>query len=311
MSINSLNTLFEELSLNSQDLPILILGEDLTNFNGLSKIFIFDFVDMTVNNVILLKKIHFCYNLYKKELQHKEDMQQLLYIDNLTQLPNRSKLINDIRDNSIGISSLAIVDINSFKEVNDFFGYRIGDTILTKVVVSIQNILERIDGAVILYKFSADVFCLANLRLEEKVFEEIIVYILGAIESEILIIDEHEIDIRATAGITFSPKNNKLITANIALQVAKKNNKDYIVFYDELDNFREYQNNMIWTKKLKNALDQDNIIVYFQPLVNNKTMRVDKYECLVRMVDEEKIIAPFFFLEVSKKANQYRNITKI
>ena len=40
-------------------------------------------------------------------------------------------------------------------------------------------------------------------------------------------------------------------------------------------------------------------------------MKVDKYECLVRMIDEEKVIAPFFFLEVSKKANQYRNITKI
>jgi len=311
ISINSLNTLFEELSINSGELPILIVGKDITDFNGLSKVFIFDFVDVSVNNIILLKKIHFCYNLYKKELQHEAELKQLLYIDNLTQLPNRSKLINDIRDDFIGISSLAILDINSFKEVNDFFGYRIGDTILKRVVVSIQDILERINGAVALYKFSADVFCLANLHLEEKGFEEIIVYILGAIESEILVIDEHEIDIRATAGITFSPKNNKLITANIALQVAKKNNKDYIVFYDELDNFREYQNNMVWTKKLKNALDQDNIIVYFQPLVNNKTMRVDKYECLVRMIDEEKVIAPFFFLEVSKKANQYRNITKI
>jgi len=137
------------------------------------------------------------------------------------------------------------------------------------------------------------------------------VYILGAIESEIFFIDEHEIDIRARAGITYSPKNNKLITASIALQVAKKSDKDYIVFYEELDNFKEYQNNMIWTKKLKNALEEDNIIVYFQPLVNNKTMQVDKYECLVRMVDEEKIVTPFFFLEVSKKANQYRNITKI
>ena len=68
---------------------------------------------------------------------------------------------------------------------------------------------------------------------------------------------------------------------------------------------------MLWTKKLKQALEQDNIVVYYQPLVNNETMKVDKYECLVRMIDEEKIISPFFFLDISKKANQYRNITKI
>lgn len=311
MSINSLNALFEELSINSQDLPILILSNKITDLKELSKIFIYDFIDVTLNNEILLKKIQFCYNLYKKELQHKEDMQQLLYIDNLTQLPNRARLINDIKDDTIGITSLAIIDINSFKEVNDFFGYRIGDTILNKVVSTIENIIQRGNSKILLYKFSADVYCIANVSLTDVDFEEIIIYILGAIESEIFLVDEHEIDIRATAGITFSRKNNKLITANIALQVAKKNNKDYIVFYEALDNFKEYQNNMIWTKKLKQALDKDNIIVYFQPLVNNETMNVDKYECLVRMIDEEKVIAPFFFLEVSKKANQYRNITKI
>jgi len=58
-------------------------------------------------------------------------------------------------------------------------------------------------------------------------------------------------------------------------------------------------------------MDIDNIVVYFQPLVNNETMKVDKYECLVRMIDDDEVIAPFFFLEISKKANQYANITKI
>ena len=311
IDLDTLNMIFEEVSINSHELPVLILGKDVNHFTGLSKILIFDFIDISKNKDTLLKKIQFCYNLYKKELQHKEEMQKLLYIDDLTKLPNRAKLINDVKDDSIGIVSLAILDINSFKEVNDFYGYRIGDTILNKVVETIENITNRGNNKVLLYKFSADVYCLANTMLSESGFEEIIVYILGAIESEIFFVDEHEIDIRATAGITFSPKNNKLITANIALQAAKKSNKDYVVFYEALDNFKEYQNNMIWTKKLKQALDQDNIIVYFQPLVNNETMNVDKYECLVRMIDEEKVIAPFFFLEVSKKANQYRNITKI
>lgn len=40
-------------------------------------------------------------------------------------------------------------------------------------------------------------------------------------------------------------------------------------------------------------------------------MQIDKYECLVRMIDEDKIISPFFFLDISKKSNQYTKITKI
>ncbi|NQY93309.1 MAG: EAL domain-containing protein, partial [Campylobacteraceae bacterium] len=104
---------------------------------------------------------------------------------------------------------------------------------------------------------------------------------------------------------------NKLITADLALQAAKSDHKDYLVFFDELDNINEYKNNMLWTKKLKYALANDDIIVYYQPLINNQTLKVDKYECLVRMIDKDKIISPFFFLDVSKKTNQYAKITKV
>ena len=146
--------------------------------------------------------------------------------------------------------------------------------------------------------------------MTNKDFEVLVVDIHNLLDKKVFYEDEHEIDVSVTTGITFSTKNNKLITADIALQTAKKEHKNHLVFYDELDSFKEYQSNMEWTKKLKNALDKDNIIVYFQPLVNNTTMKVDKYECLVRMVDGDKIISPFFFLEVSKKANQYSKITK-
>jgi diguanylate cyclase (GGDEF)-like protein len=222
-------------------------------------------------------------------------------------------LIKDIQDDEIGINSLAVIDIKSFKEINDFFGNRIGDQVLKAIVRIINSVIKFVENKVTLYKFSADVYCISNYGLTHKDFENIIIYVLGAIKSEIIKEDEYEIDVNATAGITFSPKNNKLITADLALQAAKKQNKDYIVFYEELDDLREYENNMLWTKKLKNALDKDNIIVYYQPLINNKTKKVDKYECLVRLYDEDenKVVAPFFFLNVSKKANLYTSITKI
>lgn len=135
--------------------------------------------------------------------------------------------------------------------------------------------------------------------------------IIDKIYKEVFSYEQYEIDTRVKAGISFSTKNNKLITADLALQAAKKDNKDYLVFYDQLDNLQEYENNMKWTKKLKNALTNDQIIVYYQPLINNKTMQIDKYECLVRMIDEDKVISPFFFLDISKKSNQYTKITKI
>ena len=292
------------------EIPILLVGE-YDNLEKYQHLLIYDFIEIKRYDSLVLNKIKFCQMLYQKELQHENNIKKLLYIDTLTQLPNRAKLIHDVQNKELGINALAVIDINSFKEINDFFGHKIGDIILKKVVEIINEMTKFVREQVILYKFSADVYCLANISLSKSDFEDMIVFILGSIESNVIYEGEHEIDIRATAGITFSPKNNKLITADLALQAAKQQHKNYLVFYEELDNIREYEKNMLWTKKLKKAMDSDNIIVYFQPLVNNITMKVDKYECLVRMLDEGKVIAPFFFLDVSKKANQYANITKI
>jgi len=316
VSLESLNIMLNEIDIDSTHIPIIIIGKYNKKEVAKSKLLIFDYIDTGFDQDIIYNKIKFCQKMYEKELEHASNIQKLLYIDNLTGLPNRVKLIKDVQDDELGIDALAVIDLNSFKEVNDFYGHRIGDNILKAVVKIISKVINeksnKSDG-VTLYKFSADVYCLANHGLEHWEFEDLITIILGAIESGIVKEDSHEIDISARAGITFSPKNNKLITADIALQAAKKQNKDYIVFYEELDNLREYQNNMLWTKKLKRALEKDNIIVYYQPLINNQTMNVDKYECLVRMYDEEddKVISPFFFLDVSKKANQYTNLTKI
>jgi len=308
--LDILNELQLKHNTKSDEIPILLVGE-YDNLEQFDHLLIYDIIDIKQYEYIVFNKIKFCKMLYQKELEHESNIKKLLYIDNLTQLPNRAKLIHDVQNADLGINALAVIDINSFKEINDFFGHRIGDVILKKVVGIINEMIKFVKDKIILYKFSADVYCLANVGLTKQDFKDMVMFTLGSIESNVIYEGEHEIDIRATAGITFSPKNNKLITADLALHAAKQQHKNYLVFYEELDNIREYEKNMLWTKKLKKAMDSDNIIVYFQPLVNNETMKVDKYECLVRMLDEGKVIAPFFFLEVSKKANQYANITKI
>ncbi len=306
ISLDKLLGIFDEHMFEYQDIPILSVNskESLNN-----KLLIYDTIDIN-NEQLLLNKIKFCQNMYKKQLHHEANIQKILYIDSLTHLPNRNKLLQDAKDD-IGITALAIIDINSFKDINEFFGLKVGDNILKSIVGVIDNLIKFIRDKVKLYKFPSDVYCLANIKLENKEFEEIVLFILGAIEAKVFHEDEHDIDIRAKAGITFSNKKNKLVTADIALKEAKKRNKEYLVFYEELDNLSEYNNNMLWTRKLKYAMDNDNMVLYYQPLVNNETKKVDKYECLVRMIDDEKIISPFFFLDISKKANQYRNLTKV
>ncbi|MCK9336692.1 MAG: bifunctional diguanylate cyclase/phosphodiesterase [Arcobacteraceae bacterium] len=243
-----------------------------------------------------------------KELEQEKLMNVFLHLDSLTELPNRAKLIIDLKNRYLNITSLAIIDLKDFKEINDFYGNQIGDFILKSVANYIKSMLRE---GQILYKFHADTYCIANMNLKQDEFTALIQNILTRIDNHVFYYEQYGIDTRAIAGLSFSSLNNKLITADLALQSAKKTNKNFLVFYDELDNLQEYKNNMTWTKKLKNALAEDKIIVYFQPLVDNKTMRVRKYECLVRMIDENKIISPFFFLDIAKKTNQYTKMTRV
>ena len=277
------------------------------NSNNIKKYFSLQKIPLTHNNtsIIILHDI-------SHEIEHKHELYNLLYTDNLTKFPNRAKLIEELQTNHLVLEAVCLLNINSFKEVNDFFGHKVGDAILIDVAKLIYESTKKEGNHIKLYKFPSDNYCITNTKNCQESFINLIKNIIEAVYKKVFIYELYEIDIRITGGISFSNKNNKLITADIALQSAKKDHKDYLVFYDELDKFQEYENNMLWTKKLKSAFINDNIEVYFQPLVNNKTLKVDKYECLVRLIDEDgKVVAPYFFLDISKKSNQYTKLTKI
>ncbi len=277
------------------------------NSNNVKKYFSLQKIPLSHNNtsIIILHDI-------SHEIEHKHELYKLLYTDNLTKFPNRAKLIEELQTNNLVLEAVCLLNINSFKEVNDFFGHKVGDAILIDVAKLIYESIKKEGNHIKLYKFPSDNYCITNTKNCQESFIELIKNIIESVYKKVFIFELYEIDIRITAGISFSNKNNKLITADIALQSAKKDHKDYLVFYDELDKFQEYENNMLWTKKLKSAFINDNIEVYFQPLVNNKTLKVDKYECLVRLIDEDgRVVAPYFFLDISKKSNQYTKLTKI
>ena len=72
----------------------------------------------------------------------------------------------------------------------------------------------------------------------------------------------------------------------------------------------EAKKNLDVMKMVKKALDDYKILSYFQPIVNNKTQQVEKYESLVRLIDEDgSVVSPYEFLGVSKRGSYYNKIT--
>jgi len=73
---------------------------------------------------------------------------------------------------------------------------------------------------------------------------------------------------------------------------------------------KEAEQNLEVIKMVKIALDNYNIVSYFQPIINNKTQLIEKYESLVRLIDEDgNVLSPQSFLDISKKGSYYNKIT--
>ena len=131
-----------------------------------------------------------------------------------------------------------------------------------------------------------------------------------AVRKSILTLDEIEYDLNIAVSYSFG-KENLYEDAKCGLdEVIIK--KDLIKYANDssIKEHLEAKKNMEVMKMVKIALDNYNIVSHFQPIINNKTKEIDKYESLVRLIDEEeKVLSPYHFLEVSKKGNYYNKIT--
>jgi len=104
-----------------------------------------------------------------------------------------------------------------------------------------------------------------------------------------------------------------LENARIGISRLLETKEDFIIADALLEKEKELSYKKLETfKMLKRAIDSYNIISYFQPIVNNKTKKIEKYESLVRLIDEKKnIISPYFFLDTAKEGKYYQRITSI
>ena len=227
--------------------------------------------------------------------------------DSMTKLPNRQKLMEDLEEQDD--LKLAILNIEKFREINEYYGFDIGDRLLIELSSTFSSYLKQYDA--ILYKLPGDEFAvLASKKTVKDEFKKMISSLLLMIRDMDFEIGKFKFNIRLISGV--SMQKNYFINAEMATNYAKVTNKNLVFFEDNLNIKDQLIDNIKWTKKIKKAIEEDRIVVFAQPIVSNKTNTINKYECLVRMIDEDgTIISPFQFLTIAKRSRLYTSITKI
>ncbi|WP_458700987.1 EAL domain-containing protein [Sulfurospirillum sp. 1307] len=248
-------------------------------------------------------------NIHKEKLHIvNKTLRDQLYKDNLTKLSNLKSL--DKRLKKTKNPKIILLDIDSFKEINEFYGKNSGDFVLKEMSSIIKEFANKYNLEA--YRIGADEFALLDVSdFDIGKYETIVFELVKIFKTKELYLEEYEtsVVINTTIGVSFESEQC-FEKAQKALNFAKTHGKDFASYLHIMDTKDEYEDRIKHIKLIKKALYEDRILPFFQPIQDRNGDTI-KYECLARIIDENgNIISPAKFLNTSKKARLYSLMTK-
>ncbi len=238
-----------------------------------------------------------------------DDLNHKLFTDDLTNLGNRRAYHRDVKFLKKPI--LYILDIDFFKNINDYYGIDAGNFVLKEFAKLVEKYAKQNDAYS--YRIGSDEFLfLQNLDFDRQSCMDFIEKFMDELLSKKFIDLNLNIDINlsATCGISYG-NGNLLEESDLALNEAKNKKVVIMIFDGNNPHMNRHKENLLWRQKIQFAISNDMIVPFFQPIIDIKNPKNKKYESLVRMLEDGKIISPFMFLEIAKETKLYSEITKI
>ncbi|MCC5893901.1 MAG: EAL domain-containing protein [Alkalibacterium sp.] len=284
-------------------LLILVINSYQWVFNALS------YGALIIICMIILRQL-FVINENNKLL---EEFSYLAYHDPLTHLNNRVKFKEtlDCQMKRAGdhIIALLLIDLDRFKIVNDTLGHQFGDDILVKIAERIEAVLES-DMQV--FRLGGDEFAVIIPQAEDYKSEAIAEAILKNLKKP-FIINDHEITLTASIGVSMFPKNGASYEelfkyADAAMYLAKDNGKNGYKFYDD-------ELSLVMTRRmriesdLRKGLEDQQFELYYQSKVELISEKIIGMEALLRWNHPELgWISPVEFIPIAEETGQIVSI---
>ena len=243
----------------------------------------------------------------QKRLQ--SDIENLAHYDQLTNLPNRA-LLNDRLEYMLGHAkreneNLAIMflDLDHFKNINDTLGHSIGDKILVETARRLQSATREIDTV---SRLGGDEFILVFPKTDAQI-ATLIVNKLITVISKSSQIDQYELTVTPSIGIAIYPNDGTdletlLKNADTAMYQVKNESRNSYHFYTQQMNENSARN-LELVGALRQALNRNELHVYYQPQHCTETGRIIGSEALLRWIHPELgFISPAEFIPIAEES---------
>ncbi len=231
--------------------------------------------------------------------------------NDITSIMSPKKQLQDFV-NSHDETIVVFVQIEQFENIEKFYGINLAQKIEDNFSEQILDLMPKECG------FSK-VFVLGNgeyiFARELTGTEDVTIDNLKQLQSNINELNLHldDLDYDVSVVISVSYGKEALSNARYGMKKLLLLNQDFIIANDlteeehdkALENFKTL-------KMVKMAIENFKIVSFFQPIINNKTKEIEKYESLVRLIDQDgKVVSPFFFLDTAKQGKYYHQITSM
>lgn len=248
-------------------------------------------------------------NITKQKFQN-EELIYMAYYDGLTGLYNRNyfirllgEYIRNAQENN-SIVSVLLIDIDDFRKVNDGMGIIVGDELVQQFGGFLKDFC---DDKIIVCHLASDVFCMAIYEPEgNRSVEHIYKTIQRRIEEPFYLVGGQAINITVSIGVAEYPEAStsalELINcAEIVMYKGKDMGKNTIQYFNT-PILNEFLNAVEVENKLKEAVFDNNFVLYFQPQFHTGNKRLRGVEALIRWKDgDDNMIKPDNFIPIAEK----------
>ena len=246
-------------------------------------------MDLAISEMWLYER-RFFIGIARDITERKEQMAAIEYQalhDALTDLPNRTLLSDRLHQAILSsirgeqLLALIIMDLDHFKEINDTLGHHNGDLILQQVANRVRGVLRESDTVA---RLGGDEFAVllpaADIRDATRIAKKLLDSLDRPFELE-----AQSFRIGASLGIALFPEHGRdgaalMKRADVAMYEAKRGKTGFAVYDPAKD--QHSLRNLSLMGELRTALDEQQLVLYYQPKVNMQTGRVSGVEVLVR-----------------------------
>ena len=237
--------------------------------------------------------------------------------DALTNLPNRilfrDRVAQAIRNAKREKQKLAVMllDIDRFKEINDTIGHYNGDRLLKQMALRLSGVIRESDT---LARLGGDEFAILLPSIEMNDDAANVARKIRIAMRSPFILADLSIDVQASIGAVLFPDHGEEVDTliqrvDVAMYVAKQDNAGFVVYSQKLDQYSPQRLTLIG--ELRQAIENDLLLLHYQPKLDTRTGRITEVEALVRWNHPiHGMMPPEDFISLAERTGLIKHLTR-